>query len=1081
VSGRAPGAAAPAGPRLARPAWLSRWLVIGSLAWLAAVVVAGFLFFSVLVPRERRLAVEAWERRLQAQLDDRERAVAEWLDDARRGAAYLAGLPEIAAALGPAAPDGGVRTMAAPPTEVTREDDFVAIWVLDAALAPRAVTPGAAPLVARCLGVAARVAASGREHLEFARCGGARPLAVFAAPVATPAGSDPTGVVVVAVDPARWLYPTLASESAPSATGEVLLVGRAGDRAVYLSPLRHGAAPATTLALPATAELAAHQALAGGAAAVREVDYRGVRVIAAGRPLSGTSMALLAKIDEDEALAPSRQHTRELGVVAAALLLVLAAAGIALWRGTRAAHYKALAASRAEIAELFEHGPDAGVAIVDGRITAANRAAGDLFRCAPRELVGTYQWQLDPRVQPDGSSSETAMRSWLGGMVPGERRRLDWRCLRRDGSEFDAEISVSILPGTPPRALAWLRDVSEERAARERMRLLVEGSPRFFFYVQELDGALSYVSPSVESITGRSVTAWLERTDWFATGSPLNEAARRRTREHLRGEISAAPALVEVEHADGHAVMLEVYEFGRYAGPRLVGLHGIAHDVSERVRAAEALARSEGRFRTLVASLGEGVGVVDPEERIVHANPAAERIFGVAPGGAIGRSLAEFVTPESLERVRSEASRRHAGETGTYEIEVVRGDGTHRWILLTATPQLGRGGELEGAFAIFRDVTEARQLQQLLVQAQKMEAVGRLAGGIAHDFNNLLQAMQGLSEALALRADDPEHSRAAARELGAHIRRGASLARQLLLFSRRETTRFTVVDLAAHLEQAVGLLRRLVRENVVIRCEPAGEALPVRGDPGQLEQVLVNLAVNAADAMPEGGTLTVRSGRGGPATVWFSVSDTGHGVPEEIRGRIFEPYFTTKSVEKGTGLGLSVVHGIVSAHGGTIALESEAGAGATFTVTLPRADAAVAPASAHPPAASPVAAAASGKRILVVEDEAAARESLAELLAMLGYEVVAMGSGEEAGVLPAEPPFDLLLTDVLLPGVSGSDLARGLCDRWPSLKVVLMSGYTEDEAVRTAVLSGSVRFLQKPFTIDMLARELHAALAAADR
>ena len=337
----------------------------------------------------------------------------------------------------------------------------------------------------------------------------------------------------------------------------------------------------------------------------------------------------------------------------------------------------------------------------------------------------------------------------------------------------------------------------------------------------------------------------------------------------------------------------------------------------------------------------------------------------------------------------------------------------------------------------------------------------------------------GLSQSLAARSGDPGYARGAADELAGHVRRGASLARQLLLFSRRETTRFEVLDLTALIDQVAGLLRRLVRENIGIHLEPAPAPMPVRGDQGQLEQVLINLAVNAADAMPEGGSLTIRAGGAGREEVWFEVADTGHGVPEEIRTRIFEPFFTTKGADKGTGLGLSVVHGIVTAHGGRVELESGMATGTTFRVTLPRADTLAAPAEPTDGATEARPEANHGERILVVEDEPAARESLVDLLTMLGYQVTAVGSGELAGLLPADPAFDLLLTDLLLPGVSGADLARGLCDRWPELKVVLMSGYTEDDEVRDAVRSGTVSFLQKPFTIDALARELRAALGSA--
>ena len=416
------------------------------------------------------------------------------------------------------------------------------------------------------------------------------------------------------------------------------------------------------------------------------------------------------------------------------------------------------------------------------------------------------------------------------------------------------------------------------------------------------------------------------------------------------------------------------------------------------------------------------------------------------------------------------------GETWDGHFVNRRKDGSLYEEEATISPIRDSRGTIVNFVAVKRDVTQEVALQTQLRQAQKMEAVGQLAGGVAHDFNNLLQAMLNHVELVRSKHAGAEQMATTMAELEEEIRRGSVLTRQLLLFARRETAKPEALDLNEVIRSAATFLRRLVRANVTFSLELADEPMPVIADRGQIDQVLMNLAVNAADAMPDGGRLTIRTGRQGGEWVWFSAADTGSGIPMEIRDRIFEPFFTTKGKGKGTGLGLSVVHGIVTQHGGVVGFEDIPGSGTSFRVALPRAGS-----DEHPPVVPPTVEASStpaghGERVLVVEDETSAREALAEILRALEYEVVAVGSGEEAGRLPGEPGFDLLLTDLMLPGIAGGELARGLSERWPKLRVVLMSGYTEDQAVRQGAVTGRLHFLQKPFDMATLAREIRAAL-----
>jgi two-component system, cell cycle sensor histidine kinase and response regulator CckA len=1047
-------------------------VVLATLAALGAYLAWSYL------PSERAEAQATWRARLENIAQDRSEGLDVWLRDGLRDAQEVAaegGLTEALAA--PASKPAGLLEHALHSTELDQRGDLAGMLLLDVRLAPRWSSGGLAPSPA-LVAMAKRVLVAGGPGVEVVRVADGRVVVAFASTVVDPATGRPAGVAVLVADPRHWVYPMLRREEFPTETGEVTLARADGEEITNLSPLRLiGGAPLLHRRRLDRAASPQAQALAGNAGFGSYVDYRGVRVLAATRRLSAAPWGLVAKVDESEALRPAMAHVREIGAVLGLAVLTLAAAGFAAWRGARALHYKGVAASHAEVAELFEHGPDAGVVVAGGRIVAANRAAGEMFGCPADSLISLRPWRLGPTVQADGSSSESALRSWVLKLEPGARRRFDLRCRRFDGTEFDAEISATVVAGTPPRVIGWLRDVTEERAVRERLTLLVEGSQRFFFYVQELDGSLSYISPSVEAVTGYPPQRWLSERSWFVTDNPVNQEARARTRRHLQGELSDGAIAVEIRHAAGHPVMLEIHEFGRYSGRRLVGVHGIAHDVSDRHRAERALRQSEARLRELLENLGEGVTLVDPSEHVLYANPAADAIFGVPTGALTGRNVSDFMVEESRARVLAETSRRREGVKNTYEVEIVRPSGARRTLLVTATPQFAGAGDFSGALAIFRDITEQRQVEQQLLQAQRLEAIGQLAGGIAHDFNNLLQAMLALTQVIAARAGEPERVRAGATELSEHVRRGAGMTRQLLLFSHREATRFETVDLGAVVRHSTDLLRRLLRESVSLRLDLAAQPLPVRADRGQLEQVLINLALNAADAMPDGGVLRVGCRRLDPGHAELEVADTGHGIPAEVRARIFEPFFTTKSPDKGTGLGLSVVHGIVVAHGGEIAVDSEPGRGTAFRITLPLAAAGEPAAPATAPAIAEEPAGGGGERILVVEDEAAAREALRDALAMLGYSVTAVASGEAAGLLPAEPRFDVLLTDFQLPGVSGTDLAIGLRDRWPDLAVVLMSGYAEDDTVREAIKLGAIRFLQKPFTIEAVAREMREALA----
>jgi nitrogen-specific signal transduction histidine kinase/CheY-like chemotaxis protein len=383
------------------------------------------------------------------------------------------------------------------------------------------------------------------------------------------------------------------------------------------------------------------------------------------------------------------------------------------------------------------------------------------------------------------------------------------------------------------------------------------------------------------------------------------------------------------------------------------------------------------------------------------------------------------------------------------------------------------------------DVTDRKRLETQLRQSQKMEAVGRLAGGVAHDFNNLLTAILGYSELLALNPDLDDASRDYTREIRESAERAGSLTQQLLAFGRRQMLRVETLDLNAQVERLEGMLRRLIGEHVKLVSELSAGSMQVRADSSQIEQVIVNLVVNARDAMPEGGRILLATKRvrvdvkrtlkfpefKAGEYVLLSVSDTGSGMDEETKAHIFEPFFTTKGMGRGTGLGLSIVYGIVKQSGGYIYVQSEVGKGTKFDVYLPFTHDAENEkrenASESPPGGS--------EKVLVAEDEQIVRRMIATSLRGYGYEVVEAVNGREALRIFREHPdgfFDLLVTDVVMPEMGGQELAERLTRFQPGLKVLFVSGYTDNLGVRKRVQAHEAHFLQKPFTSASLAKKV---------
>jgi PAS domain S-box-containing protein len=519
----------------------------------------------------------------------------------------------------------------------------------------------------------------------------------------------------------------------------------------------------------------------------------------------------------------------------------------------------------------------------------------------------------------------------------------------------------------------------------------------------------------------------------------------------------------------------------RTAGEPLTGYVVLLRDVTERRHTEVALRDSELRYRELVENARDLICTCDLDGRIVAVNQAGLDLTGYSSQELVGRQLLELVAPESREHATAVFTGRqpdlHSERT---EIALIA-SGRRRVVLEVASWVQRRDGVPIAVQAIGRDVTERRRLEEELRQAQKMEAVGKLAGGVAHDFNNLLTAIIGF----AAMAEAEQTPGTPMHEWMVEIRRSgdqaATLTRQLLAFGRRQMLRPIDLDLNRVVDDIQRMLRRLIGEDVELLVQLAPDLRPVRADRSQVEQVIVNLVVNARDAMPRGGRLTIRTENvvieprtspvvPGPAAGQYAslaVEDTGEGIDVAILGRIFDPFFTTKAFGRGTGLGLSTVYGVVKQSSGDVQVRSTPGRGAIFTVLLPAIMSRTA--ATEPAETSEVvqasAANTTGASLLIVEDDSGVRKFTTQVLRDAGWTV--LEAQDPAGALAIaareSQPLDLLLTDVVLPGINGSDLAARVCTLRPGLPVLFMSGYAPEEIVASGALPRRGELLRKPF------------------
>lgn len=771
-----------------------------------------------------------------------------------------------------------------------------------------------------------------------------------------------------------------------------------------------------------------------------------------------------------------------------------AALGIEDGKGETGLH-----ASEERFRSLIENSSDM-IALVtaEGTILYASPSTTRILGYPLEEFVGRNAFEF---VHPEDRERTRNLLAELvrkpGNIVSATYRLRakdgSWRCIEGSGNNLLDEPNIQAI-------VTNYRDITERRRAEEalreseaRYRVAAEAASDAFITINSQSRIL-YVNAAAEQIFGYARAEVIGQSPTVLMPEYLREAHKAGLKRYCEtGKRHLNWASVEITglHKSGAEFPVEV-SFGEFVADGNPVFTGIVRDITERRRAQEALRQAEEKYRSIVENAVEGIFQTTPEGGYVSVNPALARMYGYESPGDLMASVTDighqvYVDPNSRTGFKRLMEQNDV-VTG-FEYEVYRKDGRKIWLSENARAVRDSSGEIFYYEGTVEDITERKHLQDMLRQAQKMEAVGRLAGGIAHDFNNLLMVIRGHTELLLerLKADAWEHRKIEQIQKAAD--RAAALTHQLLAFSRMQVLQPKPIALNAVVADMAKMLQRLIGENIELSIRPNENLGRVKADPGQIEQVILNLAVNARDAMPRGGKLIIETSNAeldeayarlhpplAPGRyVMLAVSDTGTGMDAETQAHIFEPFFTTKEPGKGTGLGLATVYGVVKQSKGYVWVYSEPGKGTTFKIYLPWLDE---PAETTQAENDGLETARGNETILLVEDERDVREVAREFLALSGYTVLEAKDGAQAiEIVTSYPgPIHVLVTDMVMPGMGGRALAERLSALRPETKVVYMSGYTEYASVQQGELHQNTVMLTKPFTRTVLSRAVREVL-----
>ena len=627
----------------------------------------------------------------------------------------------------------------------------------------------------------------------------------------------------------------------------------------------------------------------------------------------------------------------------------------------------------------------------------------------------------------------------------------------------------------------------ERRASDEQFHELMAHLRQVFWIKNAADDAVLYVSPAYETIGGRTCQSLYENFQTFLDA--VHSEDRERVGRAMAGQRETGGYEEEYRirrpNGDIRWIWARSYPVCNAEG-QVIRFAGIAEDITER----KALEHDQARLAAIVEYSDDAIVSMSLDGVVISWNDGAERQYGYTDEEMIGRPICVLFPPDHYQEYLQIMKKVRQGEAiSSYDTVRKRKDGTLINMSVSISPIETRAGEAVGASKVARDISKVKKLEEQFRQAQKLEAMGRLAVGVAHDFNNLITVISGYSAVLL----DTLPPGFPARDLLAEIKnageRAASLTRQLLIFSRKQVLEMRVVELNSLIAKSENMLKRLVGEDVDMVTVLDPTLGRINTDPGQMEQVLMNLVINARDAMPQGGKLTIETANAvldqtygsshaqvnpGPY-VMLAVSDTGSGMDDQTKARIFEPFFSTKAEGKGTGLGLAMIYGFVKQSGGHVFVYSEPGLGSTFKIYLPE----VQDALSVVPSVTVIEDTPHGdETILLVEDDAAVRALARRVLQTCGYTVLEAAHGDEAVQMAGTHPgkIHLLVSDVVVPGINGRRLAERIVALKPGIKVLFLSGYSDNAVIRHGILASEIAFLQKPFTPNVLARKVRDTL-----
>ncbi len=734
-----------------------------------------------------------------------------------------------------------------------------------------------------------------------------------------------------------------------------------------------------------------------------------------------------------------------------------------------------------------------GILMVDleGKILFSNPSAERIFGLAEAEVTGR---QFPPILGHQPQSIDEELRAAASGRPVHD---LEIRLERKDASSVFVSLSTSNVQDNEGKLsgfLLVLADITQRKRAEEelvRLRKAVENTGEAIF-LTEPDGLISWINPAFTEIYGYTAAEVVGHCTprILRSGTLGSEDYRKFWERILRKEVVTAEVVNKTR--DGRLVTVEgsvnpvLDESGR-----ILGFLAIQRDVSDRKGTEAALHESEELYRTLVETSPDGIVLAALDGTVRLCNQRAVAMAGYASATElIGLNAFNFVAEEERDRARKKAhSLLESREFRNREHTLLRKDGSRFPAELSVSLYLDTHGQPKGIVGMMRDLTSRRQLEAQLLQAQKMEAIGKLAGGVAHDFNNLLTAIIGYSDLLLSDSAVTHSMRQDIQAIKKVGEKASGLVRQLLAFSRRQVMQPKVMSLNTTIADMSRMLQRLIGENVelVTLLDPALGY--IKADPVQMEQVLLNLAVNSREAMPSGGRLTIETsnleikdsiGAAGSTFppgeyVLLTVRDTGSGMDQETVAHAFEPFFSTKDAGRGSGLGLSTVYGIVNQSGGSISVESQTGKGTTFKIFLPR----VEPGPAlQEPARTEKKSLQGNETILVAEDEEGVRRVVQSFLEGKGYKVLEARDGLEAieTYEKHQGPIHLLVTDLVMPRMGGLELGQRLMRANPGLRVLYMSGYSDQAVASQGKLEPGTMFLQKPFSTDALAQSVRQLL-----